>query len=167
MKNLVCIIALVLLASGCTSMSKKDCETANWTLLGVADAEAGYSIKNFKMREEQCREYSSEADREKYIIGFADGAQRFCTYESGQSFAKAGKQYQDSCPSELEPDFLNGYKLGAVERKQVQLEAELKKKERELEDKKKKARDLERELEAKKKKARDLERELARKKRSS
>ena len=107
--------ALLIATASCSSMSKKDCETANWAALGQKDAEDGQTLDAFKRRENQCFEHGLLTDRETYLRGYNSGLKVFCTYEAGQKFGYSERTYGYQCPKTMETDFLRGYKLGKTE----------------------------------------------------
>lgn len=117
MKNLkhafITISALCLTA--CSTMSKKDCETANWAALGKRDGVEGKTLDAYNRRETQCQEHGLLTEREKYISGYAEGLKIFCTYEGGQKFGYSGDRYDGQCRRHSEEEFLKGYKLGKAE----------------------------------------------------
>jgi Protein of unknown function (DUF2799) len=148
MKTVWVLIAAfsVLNLCACTSMSKKECGTANWTKLGHEDAEKGYALSKYEKRETQCMEHNTIADRDKYMSGYKAGLKKFCTYDSGHDFARYGGHYENSCPKEFENEFLKGFNLGAAERKAAELEEELEERNKQLEAEREEARRNEEEL---------------------
>ena len=127
MKSLIRVLlpACAFFMTACTSMSKKDCERANWFSLGKEDAIDGQTLESFKRRENQCFEHGLLAEREKYVSGYAAGLKLFCTYESGQKFGYSEHRYENQCPNSLEPEFLKGYKLGKAEAERDAYERQL------------------------------------------
>ncbi len=109
------LVALLFAAaglSGCATMSPEECMVADWYGLGMADARAGRSGAHLADRAGACAEAGYPADAEAWHAGFAEGLYWFCTLDQGFRFGIEGQRYHQTCPGDLEPDFLEGYQLG-------------------------------------------------------
>ncbi|MCC5863548.1 MAG: DUF2799 domain-containing protein [Wenzhouxiangella sp.] len=98
--------------SGCATMSAEECMVADWYDLGMADARAGRSASHLANRAGACAETGYPADSEAWRAGFTEGLYWFCTLDQGFRFGMEGQRYQQTCPGDIEPDFLEGYELG-------------------------------------------------------
>lgn len=98
--------------SGCATMSPEECMVADWYGLGMADARAGRSTAHLADRASACAEAGYPADSEAWHAGFDEGLYWFCTLDRGFRFGMEGQRYQQTCPGDIEPDFLEGYHLG-------------------------------------------------------
>ena len=98
--------------SGCATMSAEECMVADWYGLGMADARAGRSTSHLANRAGDCAEAGYPADSEAWHAGFAEGLYWFCTLDQGFRFGVEGQRYHQTCPGDLERDFLEGYNLG-------------------------------------------------------
>lgn len=112
-------------------MSKRDCETADWLELGYRDSSKGWSMDSFNTRKKDCSEWGTNADKDKYTAGFTAGLKKFCTYDQGVEFGHRSGHYRNQCPSDLEVEFLKGYRLGKAESERDALKKELDEKEEE------------------------------------
>ncbi len=124
-------------------MSRSECEKADWAELGHQDAAGGEDVDGlFKRRQKDCAERGIRADSKEYALGFEKGVKTLCTYEGGLNFGFSGSAsssqntnyfntYKNQCPSELEAEFLKGYRAGRAERERDILKAALDGKEEE------------------------------------
>ena len=122
---------------GCSLMSKKDCETANWQSKGYSDAINGETANKFANYKNNCSEHGIKPDLDKYAKGRAMGLKKFCTYKNGYRFGLQGGYYKDICPATIETEFFKGYTLGKKEYQLEKREEEIKNRERRLEAKQK------------------------------
>ncbi len=132
MKHLLLLVSSISLIASCTTMSKRECETADWNKVGYRDALVGWTATDaFKRRKNDCSEYGAEANKDEYASGYTAGLKTFCTYEGGIAFGHSEASYRDQCPKQLETEFLKGYRLGLAESERDSLKAELERKEAE------------------------------------
>ena len=111
MKWIIFFILFGSLAS-CTQLSKEACENIDWHQQGKADAMKGYSLKSLGRYKKRCEGHGVPVDNAVYKKGHQDGLKLFCTSQNGEYFGKRGLQYQYTCPTNLEPTFLQGYQIG-------------------------------------------------------
>lgn len=107
----------MLLVSACSEMDATDCEFADWKILGIEDGAKGKSNEIFRDKFNECNKYGIKADREKYMLGWNQGIKQFCTTRNGFEYGKK-HEYKQTCPKELERQFLKGYKYGNKIREQ-------------------------------------------------
>lgn len=113
MKNIFFFSTLVLaLLTGCSSMNKSECLTADWHTIGFEDGAAGKNETSISEYRKDCAEHGVTPDLAAYRRGHYQGAESFCTSRNGFMLGRKGSQYQNSCPAALEADFLNGYRDG-------------------------------------------------------
>ncbi len=138
----VLLIGSSAMLGGCATMSPEECMVADWYRIGEQDARAGRSNDFLAQRAGDCDEAGYPADVDAWRAGFEDGLLSFCTIDEGFRFGLEGQRYQNSCPTGLERDFLEGYDLG---HNIHQLSARVDASRRELERINRQLRDLERE----------------------
>lgn len=110
--TLFTILFGVLLASGCATLSKRDCLEGDWERVGRQDGTEGYTRARFQKHGEACAEYGVVPDRSKYEAGYKDGIAVYCTPSNGFRMGKQGGIYQSVCPAALEGAFLSRYRAG-------------------------------------------------------
>jgi len=115
MKNsigILSIIAVMLMVSGCASVSKEDCLVTDWYEIGRMDGRQGKPRTAFQGRAKACLEHGINADRQAYYKGHDQGMRYYCTEQKGFELGQKGLPYHSVCPLHLEPDFRAGYDKG-------------------------------------------------------
>lgn len=113
MKQLGVVVLLSLIVlSGCASLSKDECLTADWYSIGYEDGSNGHSASRIGSHREACAKHGVTPDLRAYQDGHDEGLIGFCTARNGYSKARSGYQYNGICPPSLEPEFLDGYEAG-------------------------------------------------------
>jgi hypothetical protein len=108
----ILIVTLVSLLTGCSTLSEKECKTADWESIGYQDGSRGYNAARISEHIDACSEYGIKPDREEYDLGRGRGLQLYCAAESGYRLGRQGGSYSGVCPIELETDFLDAYHTG-------------------------------------------------------
>ncbi len=109
---LLAVLSLLLLLSGCSTMSQSECIQADWQIIGQADASKGEHSAMLDEYRADCAKFSVIPDRKAYFSGYEQGLKQFCTRASGFYFGKKGGSYSGICPKPLEAAFLEGYNPG-------------------------------------------------------
>jgi hypothetical protein len=113
MKNLyvlwpICVVIL----SGCATLNKNECLTADWYQIGYEDGAQGHPDSRIALHRKACAAYDITPDFRDYQDGYNEGVIRFCTASNGFAQGKRGYDYSGICPSGLEASFLHGYEAG-------------------------------------------------------
>jgi hypothetical protein len=103
---------LILLLSGCATLNKNECATADWEMIGFEDGRMGAATGRLQRHRESCAKHGIAPDFTQYQQGYDKGVVGFCTRRNGFERAKSGYQYPGICPIGVEPDFLAGYNPG-------------------------------------------------------
>lgn len=106
------VMCLLVLLSGCATMSKEECKQADWYLKGVEDATHGFALDRVVEHGKACARVNIVPDMKDYREGHAKGARLYCVPEKGYSEGRGGAPYNGICPVELEPKFLRAYRDG-------------------------------------------------------
>lgn len=77
------LLAVLVLLSGCESMSKEECKVADWQRVGFNDGASGQSERRIAAYTEDCGEAGVTPDARAYRRGWDSGIQRFCTAPNG------------------------------------------------------------------------------------
>lgn len=126
-RHLVIASALVLLTSGCATMNKNECLTADWRTIGYEDGSSGNSTSRFSKHRKACSKHAVTADFDAYRTGHQQGARSYCTPETGYNLGKHNKSMPRICPSDLVESVRQGYNLGKVVfQEKYQLQQEIK-----------------------------------------
>jgi hypothetical protein len=113
MKNtLVILMVSAIVLSGCATLNKDECLTADWYQIGYEDGARGYPDTRIASHREACAKHGISPDFRSYQDGHEEGIIRFCTASNGFAQGKRGYEYSGICPPSLENDFLDGYDAG-------------------------------------------------------
>lgn len=107
--TVLCVSAVL---AGCSAMSQKECQQADWSLMGEVDASQGRAFAAIDTYRKECAEHDIRPDSQAYQAGFERGLERFCSRSNGFYFGKRGGQYKGTCSNHHEQDFLAGYEPG-------------------------------------------------------
>lgn len=110
--QLVTALLLTLLLAGCATMDKSECREADWMIVGLEDGAKGRPLSYISRHRKSCAEYGVSPDLARYKRGHGDGLKQFCTPENGYRIGRAGRSYDNVCPTTLSGHFLAGYQTG-------------------------------------------------------
>jgi hypothetical protein len=105
-------LLVVSLASGCASMDRSECLSANWYAIGLEDGARGRPLERLGDHRRACAEHKVAPDAERYLAGRDEGLKSFCTYERGFAHGRSGHSYGGGCPAAMAASFQSGYQLG-------------------------------------------------------
>jgi hypothetical protein len=107
-------LALLITAmlSGCASLDRAECLSANWYAIGLEDGARGRPLERLGDHRRACAEHKVVPDAERYVAGRDEGLKSFCTYERGFAHGRSGHSYSGGCPAALAVHFQSGYQLG-------------------------------------------------------
>lgn len=105
-------LGIVLLLSGCATLSEKECRSANWTTIGQRDGAAGWAASRLDEHAKACREVGVVPDGAAYARGREQGLVSYCQPTVGRSKGAEGASYHHVCSGAAEAAFLRGYQVG-------------------------------------------------------
>jgi hypothetical protein len=118
-KQLRLILPLLLLAqiSGCTVMSKADCENGHWERIGHGVGSSGDRDRHaaFVKRADICATYGHGADQDAFDRGHEAGIEQYCDIPSAVELGTRGVSPSnsiDTCPEYDYPGFASAYRSG-------------------------------------------------------
>ena len=98
---------------GCASLSKEECQGADWAGIGYQDGSQGLQENRFNDHRKACAEYKIKPDFSTYVNGRLRGlSQIYCKPRKGYTEGLNGRSYGNVCPSYLEAAFLSAYQYG-------------------------------------------------------
>ncbi len=110
------LVGVALLISTCASLTKEECLTSDWQLIGQRDGEQGVDPqRQFRRHINACEKANVTPDHVLWNQGYQQGLQRYCTPVKGLVVGQQGAVYNNVCPPESERGFLRGYLLGKKE----------------------------------------------------
>lgn len=106
------VLAAAALAACASTMSRADCEVADWPALGFADGRSGAPAKVSDARLNACAGEGFSVDRAAFAAARQQGLAAYCTGAGGFDAGRLGLDYAGVCPAAAEADFLSGYEAG-------------------------------------------------------
>jgi hypothetical protein len=109
----ISMTVMLAIASGCASMSAEECAYSDWSAIGYGDGARGYTSDRFSAHNKACAKHGVAADFSAYQEGREDGLREFCQPSRGYQLGENGGRYNGVCAADLEPDFLDAYRIGS------------------------------------------------------
>lgn len=100
------------LLAGCGGLSKSECRTADWRIIGFEDGSRGYPLNRIGRHRSDCAEYGITPDMARYEAGHRDGILRYCQVRNGYQVGLRGRKYANVCPEHLHNEFVHAYQYG-------------------------------------------------------
>jgi valyl-tRNA synthetase len=120
---------LLLVLSGCASLSEEECLTGDWEGIGYRDGLQGELQSVLSKHQKACSEYQISLNLDDYLQGRKQGLKAYCLPNNGFSVGLRGVEYSYVCPKALEKSFLIEYQRGRTvylqEQRVDQLETEI------------------------------------------
>jgi hypothetical protein len=116
-RHALALVAMTILAvlSGCASMNKEECLSANWRQVGFSDGAKGLTNKQIEQHAKACAEYGVQVNLDEYLSGRAQGLLTYCQAENGFIVGRSGeRQVATDCPEHLRPAFMEQYNRGLI-----------------------------------------------------
>lgn len=113
----------IIFMSGCGTLSKDECATADWRQIGERDGASGQQNHYLDQHTKSCRKHGIAVDAEPYYNGRREGLKRFCTADRAYALGLDAEQYFAVCPQEHSRDFQRSYVKGlALKQDQLKIE---------------------------------------------
>ena len=107
---MICWLGLHL--SGCASLSKQECQNANWYSIGFSDGAKGYKANRQNQHRKACAEHNIRLDPERYLEGWHRGLRQYCVPSRAYQSGLRGYAFNNVCPTELAPSLPHAYQDG-------------------------------------------------------
>jgi len=108
---LLTVIGLAFL-SGCATLNKSECLTADWQIIGLEDGANGRATSYIGNHRSACAEYGVRPDLNAYLAGHKRGVLQYCTFQTGYNLGERGSGYNKVCPENQFREFSSGYQKG-------------------------------------------------------
>jgi hypothetical protein len=122
-------VLLAAILSGCASLDRNECVSANWYAIGLEDGARGRPLERLGDHRRACAAHQVTPEADRYVTGRNEGLKTFCTYERGFSQGRGGQAYAGGCPVDTARHFQAGYQLGRelydLHRRHKELEGEI------------------------------------------
>lgn len=112
-RKLISLFLITALLSSCAVMSEEECAYSDWTAVGYEDGADGRTSDRFGDYRRACAEFGITPDFAAWQDGRDRGLVEYCQPLRGFQIGQSGGRYNGVCNSQLEPDFLEGYRLGS------------------------------------------------------
>lgn len=110
--HLFLLAPIAVALSGCETMSKEECLSADWYQVGYQDGRDGKARSQIENIAKSCAKTNVIPDRERYFSGRNRGLHEYCTPEHGFYLGKDGASYNRVCPPESADSFEAAYNEG-------------------------------------------------------
>lgn len=117
-KNIFLLSFIALVFSGCATLSKDECKTANWRTIGFGDGAKGEKASKISEHRSACAEYKITPDLNAYNAGRNEGLGQYCIPSTGYNKGAAGQRYNGICRNHNEKEFLSAFNHGLELHKQ-------------------------------------------------
>lgn len=128
----------ILFTSGCATMNKAECTSADWYSIGFEDGAKGKQASRIGSHRKACAKHGIVPDFQLYTRGRDKGLVQWCTPNNGYQQGLKGKRPTGVCPDNLAPAFeealLNGRVIFTAQKEVRQQEQQLDKLEKQLTD---------------------------------
>jgi hypothetical protein len=129
--RIACYSLSMALATGCASISKKDCRSGDWQSIGYEDGRDGESADIIDSHAKACGKLDITPDAQAHKTGFDRGIREYCTPDNGYEEGSSDRDYRGACPADLQSAFLTKY-IAGLEFKMGNLQQEYERLQREL-----------------------------------
>jgi len=106
------LLVMLIFFSGCATMKKDECLTADWYNIGFEDGTQGYKVSRIANHRKACSKYDIAPDLDLYLRGRDQGLIEYCTAYKGYRLGIKGRSYNDVCQGNLKKAFLEAYNIG-------------------------------------------------------
>lgn len=111
--RIVATILVLLIGSGCASMSAEECLTADWQAIGYEDGARGSSVSAVTSRRQACAKSAGVAvDMAAYMTGRDMGLVDFCRPSNAYALGARGGAYHGVCAGPEEREFVAAFESG-------------------------------------------------------
>lgn len=106
MKVMVYATALAMMATvaGCASLSKAECQVADWLQIGERDGYQGYDWGRIADHAKACARVGVVPDQKTWEQGRQKGLKTYCTMPNAYRRGLSGNYLNDVCPVEIQED---------------------------------------------------------------
>ena len=103
---------LIILLTGCSTLSRNQCQSSDWEKTGYGDGISGYKSAKLDLYNSSCKEHGIVPNETAYLTGYEKGNKKYCTSVKGLSEGMNYRSYLGVCSPETAYDFMAGYDFG-------------------------------------------------------
>jgi len=112
---------IAIAVSACSTLSKSECQTANWNNIGYADGSQGYLAARIAQHRSACAEYKVTPDLNAYTSGRDRGLRQYCTQATAYNKGLSGYAYNGVCTKNNEREFVEAWNYGLAINKEKKI----------------------------------------------
>lgn len=112
-QRLISLLLIVFVLASCAAMNEQECAYSDWTAVGYEDGANGQGSDRFGDYRRACADYGITPDFQAWQDGREQGLVEYCRPQRGFQVGQGGGTYNGVCNAELEPEFLEAYRLGS------------------------------------------------------
>lgn len=105
-------VTVFLSLSGCSSLSEKECLSADWRTIGYEDAVSGRKLTRLGDHRSACAKYHVAPQLDEYQRGYTEGLQAYCRPDTVFQLGRNGNAYPTQCPDEMADELKTSYGYG-------------------------------------------------------
>ena len=109
---LLCSLTGILLLTGCSSLSEKECRSADWRMIGYEDGISGKKLARLTDHRSACAQYDIAPNLDLYRLGYEEGLDEYCRPGMVFELGKNGSAYPTQCPDHLSDQLKTSYRYG-------------------------------------------------------
>lgn len=103
------VCALLLVLSGCASMSEEQCRRADWQQQGLRDGRNGYGRSRVGEHAEACAKAGIVPDEARWLGGWSEGLRQYCRPTHGWELGLRGEYYRGVCANQPDGEDFERY----------------------------------------------------------
>ncbi len=108
--SVIYTVVFSLVLSSCASLSKDECLTADWQIIGYEDGIQGSSAARIGEHREACAKHGVTPNKSAYDLGYDEGVRSYCSLSLGIRSGQSGNSLLGVCPQDT--DYHIGYQEG-------------------------------------------------------
>jgi len=94
-------LLVFLVLAGCATLTKEECQSADWYQIGVTDGAEGYGAERLQSHRRACAKVGVSPDAEQWLAGRERGLRLYCTSSKAFEEGQNGRTIRGGCtPSE-------------------------------------------------------------------
>lgn len=112
LKYILSFSLIAFFLSSCSTLSKDECNAADWKTIGYADGARGYQASRIDRHRSACAEYSIRPNLDEYSQGRNSGLVQYCTPNTAYRLGISGYRYNGVCAAHNEEKFVEAFHQG-------------------------------------------------------
>ena len=111
----ILLLSVLVVLSGCSAMSKKDCLSTDWYGAGLQDGRNGYAADRVATYVVACEKHDVSVNSQEYQRGNQAGLVDYCQPDNGYRVGLSGRALPRVCPANLATAFAASHAKGYVQ----------------------------------------------------